>query len=116
MVIELNINTYIDNLVTECLELPIFYALDEDQIVQVSIQLKEYFYFAVAEIVFNRLSDTQLKELKNLPPEDPLLEEKLEEALSEIPFLAKDIEERLDRDFEIIRQTAMLPTSFYHRI
>lgn len=110
---EMDITSYIDNLIFDCLQLPLFSHLSEDQKTEATYKLRDYFYFAVAETVLNKLTEKQVQELTQFSLEDPLLEEAMAHILAQIPFLKETVEQRLDRDFEIIRQTATLPTSFY---
>lgn len=112
----IDISTYIEKLIEDCLNAAIFSSLTPQQKEEMVADLRDYFYFAVLETVLNNLTEGQIQQLKSLPPESPELEKMMEEYVSQMPSLAEDIEYRLNKDFEIISQTAILPNNLYHKM
>lgn len=56
------------------------------------------------DTLLNRLSPEQLSEIEKIKDQPELLEDKMEEYAASVPNLAQDIEERLTREVEAMKQ------------
>ena len=100
---------YIEQATSQCLAASAFSALPEDQKSQMADKIKEHFYNDVLTTTLDNLTDEQFVAIKDLPPQDPVLEQKLEEFSAEMPFLAQAIQEKIDQDASYIQQNGQLP-------
>ena len=101
--------SFVENLVTECLKLDKFSYLNEQQKKELVSKLRDHFYQLTIETLIDQLSDEQLLEIKDLEPEDPALAQKFEKFAAEIPGFAVVLEDTLKKESDKILQTGQLP-------
>ncbi len=98
---------YIDQAITQLLESSSH--LDENQKKQMGDKIRKHFYNLILTTTLDNLTDEQFLAIKDLAPEDPILAQKLEEFSQEIPFLAENIQEKIDKDLEYMKQNSQIP-------
>lgn len=66
--------------------------------------MRDHFHSLIIDTLLNRLSLEQLSEVEKIKDSPQALEEKIEEYAASVPNLAQDIEERLTREVEAMKQ------------
>lgn len=97
---------YIDSSVKEVLDSPGYLALSGDERDKLVKSLSEHFENMILETFMNRLTDNQVKEIRDTLSNHGILEEKFAEYAAQIPGLAGDIEDRLERETEALKSLA----------
>lgn len=78
--------------------------LTEDKKQEYAEKLRLHFSDLIVETLLNRLEGEKLAEIRGLLDKPQELETKLQEYASTVPDLAEDIEERLKRELEALKQ------------
>lgn len=102
-------NQFIEQSVSQCINSPVFSSLTGDQKAEMIQKITEHFYNLILTTTLDNLTDEQFVQIKDLTPKDPVLEQKIEEFSSEMPFLAQAIEDQIDKDSKYIQQNGQLP-------
>ncbi len=98
------INQYLDNLVKEVLASPGFTSLPEDQRIPLSEKIRTYLDGVIIDVIVDNLNEEQLSSLKDLSADSPQMKEKIEEYASQIPFLAEQLEQELQKVVTDLKQ------------
>lgn len=106
-----NIDDYLNSLVASCLQAPGILNLPQEQKDAFANQVQDHLSQATLEVLINRLNGEQLSQIENLNPGSPEMVEKIQQLASQVPGLANDIESRLQKDVEYIRQNSRIPTT-----
>lgn len=101
---EQNITNYIENFVQDILNLPQFASLPQDQKETLEENLRGKFYDVVLDTTIDNLTDEQVLQLENIPPDSPQMRQKIEEFTSTLPYLAKEIENKLTQAHQQLKQ------------
>lgn len=104
-----NIEEYINSLVVQCLQAPGIVNLPQEQQDSFAGQVQDYFSQAILETLVNRLDGEQLSQIENLNPVSPEMVEKIQQLAAQVPGLAGELEARLQRDVEFIKQNSAIP-------
>lgn len=97
-------DAYIESLVTAVMVTPELAAMAEQEKEQYKQKLRDHFHSLIIDTLLNRLSPEQLSEVEKIKDQPQALEEKIEEYAVSVPNLAQDIEERLGREVEAMKQ------------
>lgn len=103
------IDQYIKGLVNDCLLASSFVNLDVDQKNQITEKIENYFSQEMINCLVDNLSEAQLLEIKDLAPESPEMERKMEQFAAEIPGFVFLLQERLEKEAEQIKQSGQIP-------
>lgn len=103
------ITQVIGGMVNDCLSSPAFGNLPEDQKQSLAEQIRKHLYTQILFTVIDNLTDEQFAQIQGLQPDNPLLQQKIEEFTSTMPYLLNDIEDKLKADVEYIKQNGQLP-------
>ncbi len=101
---EQNITNYIENFVQDILNLPQFATLAKDQKEALAENLRGRFYDIVMDTTIDNLTDEQVLQLENIPPESIQMRQKIEEFTSTLPHLSKEIENKLTQEHLQLKQ------------
>lgn len=103
------ITKYIDNLVNEVLQIPVFAILKKEDQTAVADKLKDHFYSLVFATILESMNDAQVMELKNtdLTSQEGL--DKLQVIAASIPGLAEEVDSRLKKAQDQILTTQKVP-------
>lgn len=104
------IEEYIQNIVSGCLNSPAFANLTPEQRPEAESRLQAYFYRVIVETLINRLSEEQLNQIQDLDFSSPEMEAKLEQFAAAIPGFYQDMDEKLQQEAELVKQTGIIPT------
>lgn len=96
-------SNYIDSSVKQVLDSPGYLVLSGGERDKLVKTLSEHFENMILETFMNRLTETQVKEVRKALANPGSLEEKFTEYAARIPDLASDIEERLGREIEALK-------------
>ena len=99
------LDLFIDSFVTGVLTDPKLADLSAEEKGSYKQKLHDHFSKLILDTLFNRLSPEQLAEVEKVKNNQVALENKLEEYAASMPELARDIEERLNREFEAMKQS-----------
>ncbi len=100
---------FVENLIVECLKLDKVSYMSEQQKKEIAGKLRNHFYQLTIKTLIDQLSDDQISEIKDLGPEDPMLEQKFEKFAAEIPGFAVVLEDTLKKESDKILQTGQMP-------
>lgn len=98
------LDAYIESLVSEIMADPGLNNLPQQEKDQYAQRLRDHFNKLIMDTLLNRLSPEQLSEIEKIKDQPELLEDKIEEYAASVPNLAQDIEERLNREVEAMKQ------------
>lgn len=98
------INAYLESLVTEVLNSPMFSSLAEDQKASLAEKIRTRLNGVVIDMVVDNLTDEQFNAIKDFPPDSVEMEDKIEEYASGMPDLAEKLEEKLNQEISEIKQ------------
>lgn len=101
------INSYLESLVLEILQIPEFVHLADEQKSRLAEKLRDHFNNVVLDTVVDKLTAEQLKSIQDIPADSPQMADKLEEFTSTMPFLIKDLELRLDQQVSQIKKNPL---------
>lgn len=104
-----NIEQYLDNLVAECLQAPAVAVLPQEEKSAFAQQIRDHFYQVALEVLVDKLTEEQFKQIENLDPLSPEMVEKIQILSAQVPGLAGDLEKKLQQDVEFIKQNSKLP-------
>lgn len=102
------INAYLDSLVLEVLNSPMFANLPEDQKTSLSEKINDYLNAVIIGAIIDRLNPEQLNVIKSLNPQSIEMESKIEQYASQIPLLADELEEKLNQAVANIKQNPQI--------
>ncbi len=91
------INSYIESLVLEVLQIPNFSGLTQEQKGPVAEKLRDLFNTAILDTLIDNLTPAQLDQIKDVPADSPEMEDKIEEFASQIPLFITTLEEALNQ-------------------
>lgn len=106
-----HIEEYLEKLVNECLQLPQFAGLPNEQKNEVADKIRDRLYQSVLDLVVDRLNSEQLSQLEAINPDSPEMAEKIREFTAEIPNMARDLDQKLKEAVENIKQNPSVITS-----
>ncbi len=96
---------YINSLVEQVLNSGQYQELEEQKREEIRGKLQEHFHNIIIDTAVNRMTDDQVEELNNaLEQGGEKTETKMTELSAQIPGLAEDIEERLNREAEQLQK------------
>lgn len=95
---------YLQGLVTDILNSPMFVNIPEDQKITLSEKIKNHLNGVVIDAIVDRLNSEQLNAIKDLPADSPEMEEKIEEFAAQMPNLADELEQKLNQAVENLKQ------------
>lgn len=98
------LDAYIESLVLGIMADPELSNLPQQEKDQYAQRLRDHFNKLIMDTLLNRLSPEQLAEIEKLKDNQEEMENKIEEYAASVPNLAKDIEERLNREVEAMKQ------------
>lgn len=98
------LDAYIESLVLGIMVDPELSNLPQQEKEQYQQKLRDHFHSLIIDTLLNRLAPEQLSEIEKIKDQPELMEEKMEEYAASVPNLAKDIEERLTREVEAMKQ------------
>jgi hypothetical protein len=101
---------YIENMVKECLSMDKFMYLPEAQRQQLADQLRDLFYNTTINTLIDQLNEEQLTQIQDLNPEDPILDQKLQEFAATTPGFYETLEGVFRAKLNTILQTGQIPT------
>ncbi len=90
------IDIYIETRVLEVLSLPSFSQMPQEQKTTIAEKLRDLFNTVILDTLIDSLSAEQLDQIKDISPESPQMEDKIEEFASQIPFLITKFENALN--------------------
>lgn len=90
------IDIYIEARVLEVLSLPSFSQMPQEQKTTIAEKLRDLFNTVILDTLIDSLSAEQLDQIKDISPESPQMEDKIEEFASQIPFLITKFENALN--------------------
>lgn len=90
------INSYIEALVLEVLQIPNFSALPQEQKEPIVEKLRDLFNTTILDTLIDNLTPAQLDQIKDLSADSPQMEDKIEEFASQIPLFITTLEEALN--------------------
>lgn len=102
------INAYLESLVTEALNSPMFSSLAEDQKASLAGKIRTRLNGVIIDMVVDNLTDEQFNAIKDFPPDSVEMEDKIEEYASGMPDLAQNLEEKLNQEISEIKQNPQL--------
>ncbi len=102
------LDAYIESLVLGIMADPGLNVLPQEEKDQYTQKLRDHFHKLILDTLLNRLSPEQQAEIGKLKENQEEMENKIEEFAISIPNLAQDIEERLNREVEAMKQ-ALIP-------
>ncbi|MDD5416267.1 MAG: hypothetical protein PHE48_04715 [Candidatus Daviesbacteria bacterium] len=102
------INEYIEGLVSDCINSPVFVSLSPDRKQQMTDSIRDHLYKVIAEIVIGALDKEQFSQIEHLEPGSVEMANKIQDFASKIPNLHKIIEDRLTREVEGIKNRSPL--------
>lgn len=102
------LDAYIESLVLGIMADPGLNILPQQEKDQYAQRLRDHFNKLIMDTLLNRLAPEQLAEIEKLKENPQELENKIEEYAASTPNLAQDIEDRLNREFETMKQ-ALIP-------
>lgn len=108
-----NIDEYIQSLASECLNSPGVAALSPQQKEEFERQVKDYLYKTAFEVLVEKMTDEQFKQIENLDPKGREMIEKIQLFSAQVPGLAQVLETRFKQDVEYIKQSGNLPASSF---
>lgn len=98
------LDAYIESLIAAVMANPGLTAMAEQEKQQYKQKLRDHFHSLIIDTLLNRLEPEQLSEVEKIKDNPQALEEKIEEFAASVPNLAQDIEERLTREVEAMKQ------------
>lgn len=98
------LDAYIESLVLGIMADPELSNLPQQEKEQYKQKLRDHFHSLIIDTLLNRLEPEQLSEIEKIKDQPQVLEEKIEEFAASVPNLARDIEERLAREVEAMKQ------------
>lgn len=101
------INSYLESLVLEILQIPEFVKLSDEQKSRVAEKLRDHLNNVILDTVIDKLTPEQITSIKDIPADSSQMEEKMEEFTSTMPFLIKDLEVRLDQKVSEIKKNPL---------
>ncbi len=104
-----NIEELLNSLVDECLQAPGFANLTPEQKQVMAGQIQDHFTDVALEVLVDKLDEAQFSQIENLEPGSPEMIEKIQTLAGQVPGLSDDLEAKLRRDIEYIKQNAKLP-------
>ena len=102
--------SFIENLVSECLQSVKFSFLPEREKKEVAQKLRDHFYSMTIDTLIDQLSDEQVNQIKDLDSKSKM-EEKMAEFAASIPGFAFVLEDKLKAKMSQILQTGQIPAS-----
>lgn len=94
----------IDKLVQECLNAPLMTALSAEQRQVMEKQIRNHLYTQALFAMVDNLTEDQFAQIKDLDPQNPEMETKIEQFTQTMPFLLEDIEKKLNEEALKIKQ------------
>lgn len=108
--IDKQINDYIESYVKECLEnVPSLASLAEWQKEEVAQKIRSYLYKSMVDTLIDKLDEGQLNQIKDLDFASDEFAQKAELFAAQIPGFYLDLEEKLQKEVEQIKQTGQIP-------
>jgi len=98
------INDFIENKVAEILASAMYVNLPENQKSALAPKIRSYLNSVITDTMIDGMTTEQLNAVKDLPADSQEMEDKIEEFATTMPFLAQDIEEKLDQAVSDIKQ------------
>lgn len=102
------INAYLESLVTELLNSPMFSSLAEDQKASLAEKIRTRLNGVIIDMVVDNLTQEQFNAIKDILPDSVEMENKIEEYASGMPDLAQKLEEKLNQEISEIKQKPQL--------
>lgn len=103
------IDQVINDLISSCMQSPMFASLNEQQKQETIKRLADRFYSVILETLVDNLNEEQLKATENLDFNTPEAEQKLQIMAAEIPGFLFIMEDALKKEAEKIKQTGQVP-------
>lgn len=94
----------IDKLVQDCLSAPSLTALSVEQRQMIEKQIRNHLYTQALFVMVDNLTEDQFAQIKDLDPQNPEMETKIEQFTQTMPFLLEDIEKKLNEEVLKIKQ------------
>lgn len=94
----------IDKLVQDCLSAPSLATLSPEQRQVMEKQIRNHLYTQILFVMVDNLTEDQFAQIKDLDPQNPEMEEKIEQFTQTMPFLLEDIEKKLNEEVLKIKQ------------
>lgn len=104
-----NLNDFIKQKVTECLEAESFASLNQEEQEAAAEKIIYYLYSQVFDTVINNLTEQQATEIENLAFEDTEFQDRLQNFVSESPDIAYEIEDKVLDEVDSMKQTGQVP-------
>lgn len=102
------INAYLESLVAELLNSPMFSSLAEDQKASLAEKIRTRLNGLIIDMVVDNLTQEQFNAIKDILPGSVEMENKIEEYASGMPDLAEKLEEKLNQEISEIKQKPQL--------
>lgn len=103
--------SFIENLVSECLKGAKFAYLPEKEKKELAAKLRDRFYQVTIDTLVDQLSESQVREIKSLDPKDPKMEQKMTEFAASIPGFAFVLEDKLKVEMDKVLESGQIPLS-----
>ena len=98
------LDAYIESLVLGIMADPGLNILPQQEKDQYAQKLRDHLHKLILDTLLNRLSPEQLAEIEKIKDNQEEMENKIEEFAISIPNLAQDMEDRLNREVEMMKQ------------
>lgn len=97
------INNYIESKVLEVLQIANFSGLTEDQKNITAEKIRDVLNRTILDTLIDNLTPDQLNQMKDIPADDPQMEDKIEEFASKIPLFSQVVEEAINQKISEIK-------------
>lgn len=77
--------------------------------VELTNRIRNHIYTRILFIIIDNLTEDQLQQIQGLKPDNPKLQEKIEEFAQNMPFALFEIEEQLNQDLAYFKQNNKFP-------
>ncbi len=101
-------DSFIENLVKECLQGAKFSYLLPREKNQLAKKLRDHFYDITIKLFLDQLSEQQFNEVKDLDFKEPTAQQKVAEISASIPGFAFVLEDKLKQEMDLILQTGQI--------